>query len=379
MKYPMTRLALLMAAVTALTGCFLRPGKHNLPPAQQLMEPGPGVGGPGPGVMLGSAYPGPMVPLMAPRSSQLYFVGPNAMTVTWDATMPGKFDSEPLIAPGRQNFPQGAIYRLKLTNIEGREGVELYPTIEVAPENPRTEAFLAHNPIPIQLTEEDFDQVATSNFVTKVIYVPDAEFQELAVAGVQTLVSTRLDPGQDPIVEADRRGSILAIVRIGNIDLQVPGAEGAAQAIDGQVMPAGYNPAAAGQAPRGIAPAAYLGAGMAGGYQQMPGGPMVMPFAGPVSGGNIPEYGMPISGTPIGLPGPPHIPLGIPAGLQSHTMRNNTSVRMPGPVKNFKMSVKHAPGFSYPKPVSNVHIKETSFAPGLRFSNPFKNMLQMAP
>jgi hypothetical protein len=34
------------------------------------------------------------------------------------------------------------------------------------------------------------------------------------------------------------------------------------------------------------------------------------------------------SGSPIGLPGPPHIPLGGPAGLQSHTIRNNTSTPM---------------------------------------------------
>ena len=32
-----------------------------------------------------------------------------------------------------------------------------------------------------------------------------------------------------------------------------------------------------------------------------------------------------------------------------------------------------------PKPVSRVSIRETSHAPGLRFSNPFKNWLQMAP
>ena len=66
--------------------------------------------------------------------------------------------------------------------------------------------------------------------MTKVIYLPDPEFQELALAGVETLVSTRLDPGVDPIVEADRRGAILAIVRLGNKDLQIP---------DGQVQEGG--------------------------------------------------------------------------------------------------------------------------------------------
>src|SRR6185437_7378440 len=78
--------------------------------------------------------------------------------------------------------------------------------------------------IPIQFTDEDFQQVLDGgNFVTKVIYLPDPRFQELAVSGVETLVSTRLEPGIDPILEADRRGTILLIVRLGAIDLEMPG------------------------------------------------------------------------------------------------------------------------------------------------------------
>ena len=154
-----------------------------------------------------------------------------ACKLSWDVSGAGMFDSSPLVIPGRQDFYQGAIYRLKLTNIPGRAGVQLYPTLEVAPVTPRTDAYLAHSPIPVQFTEEDFDQVVSGNFVTKVIYLPDPEFQELALAGVETLVSTRLDPGVDPIAEADRRGSILAIVRMGNKDLELNG---------GAAGPAGY-------------------------------------------------------------------------------------------------------------------------------------------
>src|SRR4030095_14335108 len=138
----------------------------------------------------------------------------------------GQFDSDPLIVPGRKNFPEGGIYRLKITNIAGREGVELYPTLEIGPTTPLTAAYLAHNAVPVQFTEEDLDQVLSGNFVTKVIYLPDPEFQELALAGVDTLVSTRLDPGVDPITEADRRGAILAIIRLGNKDVLLPGSDG---------------------------------------------------------------------------------------------------------------------------------------------------------
>ena len=83
------------------------------------------------------------------------------LTVQWDVTAPGRFDSEQLVAPARYNFPQGAMYRLKLANIPGRPGVEFFPTLEVGPAMPRTEAFLAHNAIPVEFTDEDFDQVMT--------------------------------------------------------------------------------------------------------------------------------------------------------------------------------------------------------------------------
>jgi hypothetical protein len=265
--------------------------------------------------------------------------------------MPGAFDSEPLTCPARYNFPQGAIYRLKMTNIPGRPGVELYPTLEVGPVMPRTEAFLAHNAIPVQFTPEDFDQVQSGNFVTKVIYLPDPEFQELALAGVETLVSTRLDPGVDPIVEADRRGAILAIVRLGNKDLEIPNAPA-----EGGVAAASY------QSPDGCPPPSCGAPMPMGGPMGMPmGAPTTMPM-GVVAGVNAPQYGMPMCGTPIGLPGPPSVPMGVPAGLQKHVIENHTHVCLPKPTEKVKVDVKQEPGISYPRPASHVRIVERTTA-----------------
>jgi hypothetical protein len=300
-------------------------------------------------------------------SSQFAFLGPEGMAVNWDVNGYGSFDSEPLITPGRQNFAQGSIYRLKLTNLPGRPGLELYPTLEVGPATPRTDAYLAHNAIPIKFTEEDLDQVQSGNFVTKVIYLPDPEFQELAIAGAETLVSTRLDPGVDPIVEADRRGSILAIIRVGNKDLQVPGG----QVVGDDIIPAGYQ-AGPGQYEAAAPPAysedgGYVDGGFVdgnyadGGYVEGYCGDGMPPAN--VSGVTTPQYGMPITGTPIGLPGPPHIPLGVPAGLQKHVIKNRTRTHIPAPVKNFKVGVRQKPGYSYPKPVSRVHIRENTRPP----------------
>jgi hypothetical protein len=350
-----------------------------LPPAAMLQHPGPGVDGPGPGVIAATSYEaalaasyaegegggagpdgsggGGMVAggMMAP-TSQVGFIGPDGMQVRWDVSMSGGFDSTPLVTPGRYDFPQGAIYRLKITDIPGREGIELYPSLEVAPVAPRTAAFLAHNSIPFQLTEEDLDQVTTGNFVTKVVYLPDPCYQELAVAGVETLVSTRLDPGIDPVVEADRRGSILAIIRIGNKDLESSGVGGA-----GGIAGAGGGIASAGGGtPVGVS--APLGMPCGGDPSQLP--PAFL------TGMNAPQYGMPITGTPIGLPGPAHIPLGIPAGLQKHTITNHTKMHIPPPTRELKLHVQQNPGLSYPKPAHRAYIAENHDVPNIMLKQP---------
>ncbi|GAB5403829.1 MAG: hypothetical protein Aurels2KO_20600 [Aureliella sp.] len=326
------------------------------------MEPGPGVGGPGPGVLgPGAGYGGGMgagvvqaschscgpdgeivggdmmggmmMPGVAPNV-QVLFNRPEGMQLHYDVVGDGSFGSEPLYVPGRLEFPQGGIYRMKLTNIQGREGVELYPTVEVANGNPRTAAYLAHNAIPVQFTEDDFEQVLSGNFVTKVIYLPDPEFQGDALVGVDVLVSNRLEPGLDPIVEADRRGSILGIVRIGNKDIEMSGAS-----------------------------AGGMMGGMMGGGMAMMCGPDGCPpgaMPGNVSGMTGPQYGMPRSGTPIGLAGPPHIPLGTPAGLQKHVIRNRTRMHIPDPVSKMNINVRQTPGQSYPQPVNRVRIHERS-------------------
>jgi hypothetical protein len=152
------------------------------------------------------------------------FANPAGMKVSWYTGQGGAGGFGPTMveAPGRYNFPQGASYRLKLTDFANRAGLELYPSLEVIPANMKTATFLAHSAVPVNITEEDLEQVLSGNFVVKVIYLPDPAYQDLAAAGPDEVVSSRLEPGVDPVAEAQRRGSVLLIVRIGNIDLEAP-------------------------------------------------------------------------------------------------------------------------------------------------------------
>src|SRR5205085_9066851 len=58
--------------------------------------------------------------------------------------------------------------------------------------------------------------------LVKVIYLPDPQFQDAAGTGTDELLSTQLPPGADPILEALRRGSILVVIRMGNVDQEAP-------------------------------------------------------------------------------------------------------------------------------------------------------------
>ena len=170
----------------------------------------------------GPGRPGMQYPA---QRTQIRFVRPSGMKVSWFTQGPdGKpsLSTTPIEVPGRYNFLQAAIYRLKLSNIEGRPGLEVYPTLEVVPANPKTEAFLAHSSVPIEFTNEDFKQIAEGNYVVKVIYLPDPQFQDVAGTGTDEILSTRLEPGADPIIEALRRGSILCVIRMGNMDQEAP-------------------------------------------------------------------------------------------------------------------------------------------------------------
>jgi hypothetical protein len=249
---------------------------------------GVGVDGPGPGVVPDAYQPtalqtqgihGMIPPQAGPAgipfspTSQVNFLGLPGLVLSWDANSPGTFDSEPFVCPATHDFGQGHIYRLKLTNIPNRAGKELYPTLEVAPTSARTQAFLAHSSIPIEFTDNDFDQVLSGNYITKVVYLPNPEYQGIAMSGVGTLVNTQLQPGVDPIVEASKRGSILAVVRMGNKDLSNSVAGNQRFAANG--MP---------------------------NYNTIP--------QNAISGVTVPQYGTPMTKTTTGVPGPVQLPQG---------------------------------------------------------------------
>jgi hypothetical protein len=113
----------------------------------------------------------------------------------------------------------------------------------------------------VNFTEEDFAQVAAGNFLVKVVYLPDDEYQDLALAGgAGEIVSSQLEPGADPLIEAERRGTILLVIRMGNINLELqnsPAMNAPPHLMHGQpigVIPAPVNGPINGGLPLGVVP-----------------------------------------------------------------------------------------------------------------------------
>ncbi|HMF16908.1 MAG TPA: hypothetical protein VKE98_06840 [Gemmataceae bacterium] len=236
-------------------------------------------------------------PRFPTQRTQVRFVRPSFMEVSWftqGADGKPSYSDNPIHVPGRYNFLQGAIYRLRLKNIEGRPGLEVYPTLEVVPTNYKTEAFLAHSSVPISFTDEDFKQITEGNYVVKVIYLPDPQYQELAGAGTEEILSTRLEPGADPIQEALRRGSILLVIRMGNMDQEAP-----------NTPPMGTPGPGGAPCPPGMPPASFSGLGFGMGPPMGPMGPMPPNMAGPMGpmGPNMGPMG-PMGPMPPNMAGP---------------------------------------------------------------------------
>jgi hypothetical protein len=326
-------------AVCPPGGC--PPGGMTGPGMPGAGMPGPGYGIPGAVAAVG-ALTAPASPFPVQRS-EVRFVGPAGMKISWYAPTPdgrAGFGPQYLEAPARYNFLQASIYRLKLSDIPNRPGVELYPTLEVVPAKAKTCTFLAHSAIPVCFTEEDFEQVAAGNFVVKVIYLPDPQFQDLAAAGgacPDEVVSSRLEPGVDPICEAQRRGSILLVVRLGNIDLEAPNTP--AMDAPNPFQPHGppVPPQAMGGMPGGV-PAALASRMLpygAAGQQMMPGMPGLppgpqMPYPGMPQGQLPPGMGMPPAPAPGGMQLPPAGAPGAAPGPQTKSGPNPTTAELAG-------------------------------------------------
>lgn len=120
----------------------------------------------------------------------------------------------------------GHVYRMRVTNLFDRPGVEVYPTVEIIDRLYPPPGAALKFPVPIDITAEDLELAARGMYVTRVIYVEDPS-QALPVTevnGQTTWYDAR--ENEDPLEVADTAGRPIAILRLGARDLKQASGQG---------------------------------------------------------------------------------------------------------------------------------------------------------
>lgn len=116
----------------------------------------------------------------------------------------------------------GQVYRLKVGNLPGHEGEEIFPTIEVIDRLYPPPGQAPRFPIPIELTAEELRFALDGRYVLRVIYLEDVHTAPPVRDEPGRQRYFEIAPGQDAMQAADRLGRPMAILRMGS---RVPLAE----------------------------------------------------------------------------------------------------------------------------------------------------------
>lgn len=134
---------------------------------------------------------------------------------------------EALDAPLLVGMNIGPVYRMRVTNVPYRPGVEVYPTLELIDRLYAPAGKTLEFPIPVELSEEDLALAANGFFVTRVIYVENPQQATPVQADTGQPVSPGakspqrqswfdVPRGEDPLTAAIQLGRPVAILRVGS-------------------------------------------------------------------------------------------------------------------------------------------------------------------
>ncbi|HET6326674.1 MAG TPA: DUF11 domain-containing protein [Planctomycetaceae bacterium] len=117
-------------------------------------------------------------------------------------------------APAQFSIGVGCAYRLKISNMPDFPGVELFPTIEIFDRLHPPVGREFEFPVPIAISVEDIQRAIDGTMVTKVVYLEQPQF---AVTGdlAPALLNRMMPPDRNLLIEADRLGRPMILVRLG--------------------------------------------------------------------------------------------------------------------------------------------------------------------
>ena len=109
----------------------------------------------------------------------------------------------------------GRTYRMRVSDVPGLPaGVTLFPSVELVDRLHPPTGLESAFPLPISVTEREAELAAGGVLVTKVIYLEDPLIAPVTQYD-GPLRRTDLPPNADPLADADARGRVIAVVRLG--------------------------------------------------------------------------------------------------------------------------------------------------------------------
>lgn len=117
-------------------------------------------------------------------------------------------------SPAQVGLMVGHCYRMKISNLPGQPGVEVFPTIELIDRMHPPAGQQDNFPIPVHLTSDDLEMALEGNLVTRVVYVEQPQLAAPYELDRATRTQNLLKQ-DNAVAEADRRGRPVAIIRIG--------------------------------------------------------------------------------------------------------------------------------------------------------------------
>jgi hypothetical protein len=108
----------------------------------------------------------------------------------------------------------GSVYRLKLNDLPGFAGAELYPTVELIDRLHPPRGRELEFPIPIAFTAEEISLALSGRLITKVIYLEQPD-RAIPARGPMSSRSQFAPPRENILARADEAGRPMAIIRLG--------------------------------------------------------------------------------------------------------------------------------------------------------------------
>ena len=183
-----------------------------------------------------------------------------------------------------------------MTDVPELPGETLFPSVELVDRLHPPLGLASAFPLPISVTRREAELAAEGVLVTKVVYLEDPLTAPITDF-VGPLRRTDLPPNADALTDADARGRVIAIVRLGGRTPEGGAIEPAFYGTGGPVLPA--PPADANlpavppvSAPLNVTPASHTAGGLP------------CPLGGGCPAGSCPTGACPADGCPVELPCP---------------------------------------------------------------------------